>query len=41
MLVSHRLAKFAVNLNFGTVWKTDFPAWLIEAAKADIGEQLL
>ena len=24
--VSHRLAKFAVNLNFETVWKTDSPA---------------
>ena len=33
--VSRRLAKLE------TVWKTDFPAWLTEAAKADIEEQLL
>lgn len=39
--VGRRLAKFAVNLKFETVQKTDFPAWLTDAAKADIEEHLL
>lgn len=37
--ISHKLAKFAMNLANVTEWKHTFPVWLLEITQADLVRQ--
>ena len=39
--VSHKLAKFTLNVGSVVDWKACFPVWLLDSAQADVEEQLL
>ncbi|XP_027151850.1 uncharacterized protein LOC113751902 [Coffea eugenioides] len=39
--ISHKSAKFALNLGSVVDWKACFPVWLLDSAQADVEEQLL
>ena len=35
--VSHKLAKYAINLISEVKWKDSFPLWLVNLDRADVG----